>query len=100
MSAMLEREGGTMFIYMMVGLLLLLLVIGFSQRGKQKRSRTTTDHASPTYTDSSNSWRDDDRDDKNRFHDSRDDSSSDSGNDSGNASSGDSGGGDGGGGGE
>ncbi len=88
-----------MFIYVMVGLLLLFLVIGISQRGNKKRSRSSSNYSSPIYTDSSSSWRDDDRDDRHRFHDDND-SSHDSVSDSGSDSGGDSGGGDGGGGGE
>jgi hypothetical protein len=83
----------------MVGLLLLFLVIGLSQRGNKRRSRSSSDaYVTPMYTDSSNSWRDDD--DRNKFHnDNRDDRGHDSSSDSGSDSGGDSAGGDGGGGG-
>lgn len=96
-----------MFIYVMVGLLLLLLVIGFSRRGNKSRSRTNSDYfASPTYTDSSSSWRNDDQgdrgdwqdDDKHKHHDGDNNDYDSSHNSS--DSSGDSGGDGGGGGGE
>jgi hypothetical protein len=57
----------------MVGLLLLLLVIGFSQRGRRKGSRSTWHDSSSSYMYSSNSWDDDRHKTRDDFRDNAND---------------------------